>query len=706
MKLSKIYSAVFIALSPLALAETAQQAVQLDEVHVIAGRDPSQWAEYANPSESISKNALLARQPTSVADALKYLNNLDIQGGARPLAQKPTIRGIGGNRVVQVIDGVRQNFDLEHRGSYFLPLSLVQELEVIKGPASSLWGSGALGGVVAMRTPTALDLLKANQTVGANLRQGYQSANRLSETEGSVFMANDRFDALLAGFYHDADNLRLGKGEKQPNSAYRQTGGLAKLGWQIDDSNRLELSHRLSKANQVAPSNNELASEFTFEALTQIIRNCHTNPAASCDMTKIYGELGSISYLTRQQITDQSSVLNYYFNPKDNPYFNTQFTLYRNSTLEKEARLNSDIRDQTKLTTKGFNLRNTSDLNGAIFTYGVDYYQDHARTERGKNATDAYRADPYNVKSTVTDAYLLAHFPLFEQRLILSPSVRYDRYKTTNRQGEYANTQDDRWSPAVALTWKTTPWLDLSARYTEAFRAPSIQERYSSGAHFGTAMRNRSAINHFLENPNLQPETAKNKELNANLHFENVFREQDKLSLEATYFQNDVKNLINLEVYSSNPRSPFPNISQYQNVANVRLQGVELAANYATERVSLLAHYAQTHGKNRSNHEALANVPAAKFGVAVNYAVLTDKLDLGARITRYQAQKRVPSQYATHYRGYTLTDLQVGYTPMGKNGALRFDVAVENLFDKQYQPAFSLMEGTGRNIKASVNYSF
>ena len=56
-----------------------------------------------------------------------------ILGRFKEHCSKPNIRGLSDNRVVQVIDGVRQNFDLAHRGSYFLPMSLIQEIvEVIK----------------------------------------------------------------------------------------------------------------------------------------------------------------------------------------------------------------------------------------------------------------------------------------------------------------------------------------------------------------------------------------------------------------------------------------------------------------------------------------------------------------------------------------------------------------------------------------------
>ena len=68
---------------------------------------------------------------------------------------------------------------------------------------------------------------------------------------------------------------------------------------------------------------------------------------------------GSVSYLTDQQIPDQSTVFNYYLTP-DNPYLNTHIALYNNKTIEKEQRKVSGVKDQTKLTTRGINLRNSS----------------------------------------------------------------------------------------------------------------------------------------------------------------------------------------------------------------------------------------------------------------------------------------------------------------------------------------------------------
>lgn len=722
MRFSKLSLAIT---TTLVTANALAQSVELDSINVIATRDPSR---FAYTPEKQSKDSLLSKQATSVAAALEDIPNVDIRGGSRSIAQKPNIRGLSDNRVVQVIDGVRQNFDLAHRGSYFLPMSLIQEIEVIKGPSSSLWGSGALGGVVAMRTPNALDLLKNNDKFGVKIRQGYQTANNLSEKDVSVFAANDKFDVLISGFYNNADNLRTGKGNKLNNTAYKQFGGLAKFGWQINDANRVELSHRETRFKQTAPSNNEVENELTNEKIIDQIKEFHGSkdgfpPVAKSpsETSKFYSgvktRFGSVSYLTDQQIPDQSTVFNYYLTP-DNPYLNTHIALYNNKTIEKEQRKVSGVKDQTKLTTRGINLRNSSELSHISFVYGVDYMRDKIRTERGTNSSDAkFRAEPYNANSNTTGVYLIAHIPLFGEKLLLSPSVRYDHYDTSSKTVKY---KDNHLSPATKLTWKVTNWLDFTAKYNEAFRAPSMQERFVSGAHFGTTIL-PNGINRFVANPNLRPETAKNKEITANLHFDSLFKQGDKFKIEATYFRNDVKDFINLKIFNdtntnasasknantSTSRALLPTKSQYQNITNARLSGIELQAQYQTERLTLFTNYGSTKGKDKDSGEALSNIAASKIGVGVNYALVKDKFTVGATVTHYAAQRRVPKDHSVTYPSYILTDLRATYAPLkGEWKNLRLDFALENLFDRKYQPAFSLMEGTGRNAKISAVYSF
>lgn len=696
-------------------AWAAEKSVQLETVSVVA-REPAALAKSAQDVVQLGQPTLAASQAVSVADVLKYVPSVDITGGSRAVAQKPSIRGLSGNRVVQVVDGVRQNFELAHRGSFFVPMSFVQELEVLKGANSTLWGSGALGGVVAMRTPTAHDLLEEGQSFGAKVHHGYQSANRLSDSNVTLYTANDKLDLLLSGVYQDAaKDQKLGSGERLANSTYIQRGGLAKVGVQLNDHHRIELSHRLNAIKQTAPSNNEAAEELTNESMVTEIGMWHrangalarSNPQAyMAAMQAFYAglasRLGNVSYVSDQEILDQSTVLNYYFDP-ESALSNGQLSVYRNETKEQERRVVSGLQDQTRLTTTGVNLRNSSEVHGITLTYGADYAQDKAHTVRSTNQSDGqFRPNGYDAKANTHAGYLLAHIPLGE-RVTFSPSVRYDHYQAKKRNNG-TSYSESRWSPAAALTWTASEWLELSARYHEAFRAPSMAERFTSGSHFGVASARGNSVNKFVANPHLKAETAKNKEIGAKLQFHSLLTEQDKLQFKATYFQNDVKDFINLEVYKANDREFLPSISQYQNVKNARLSGVELVAEYQLEGLKLMTAYAQTRGKDKQTQQALSNVAADKWVAAVDYALLKDELTVGARVARYASQKRVP-QGQTAYAGYTLTDLTAGYTPRQLKN-LRIDVAVENLFNKSHQPAFSLMEGTGRNVKLGATYKF
>lgn len=490
----------------------------------------------------------------------------------------------------------------------------------------------------------------------------------------------------------------------------------------------VELSHRETRFKQTAPSNNEVENELTNEKIIDQIKEFHgsndtfppraqpSDSKTSEFYSKVKTRFGSVSYLTDQQIPDQSTVFNYYLTP-DNPYLNTHIALYNNKTIEKEQRKVSGVKDQTKLTTRGINLRNSSELSHISFVYGVDYMRDKIRTERGTNGSDAkFRADPYNANSNTTGVYLIAHIPLFGEKLLVSPSVRYDHYDTSSKTVKY---KDNHLSPATKLTWIVTNWLDFTAKYNEAFRAPSMQERFVSGAHFGANTLGLDHINRFVANPNLRPETAKNKEITANLHFDSLFKQGDKFKIEATYFRNDVKDFINLKIFNdaktsasagANPNTNgalLPKNSQYQNITNARLSGIELQAQYQTERLTLFTNYGSTKGKDKDSGEALSNIAASKIGVGVNYALVKDKFTVGATVTHYAAQRRVPKDHSVTYPSYILTDLRATYAPLkGEWKNLRLDFALENLFDRKYQPAFSLMEGTGRNAKISAVYSF
>lgn len=192
-------------------------------------RDPFDVAESVS---IIDEDRIEAAQAANLADLLADLPNVDIAGGARSIGQRVVIRGLSDDRILFVIDGARQNYDRAHDSRIFLDPDLFKQVEVLRGPASALWGSGALGGVVSFTTKDAADFLEPGQSFGARLKLGYQDVNAQAHTSAAVYgRSGDTLDYLLDWSYRNADDTQLGDGSTLEHSAFDSLAGLAKLTW-------------------------------------------------------------------------------------------------------------------------------------------------------------------------------------------------------------------------------------------------------------------------------------------------------------------------------------------------------------------------------------------------------------------------------------------------------------------------------------------
>lgn len=666
--LSKVAMAVCAVITASAHVQAAEEESHtLELVTVSATRDKKPVEQQQRQVALVKREEIETRQVDSVVESLKYESNIENIGGSRPGAQDPVIRGLSGDRVLQVVDGVRQNTRSGHRGTYFIDPELVQQVDVVKGPSSSLWGSGALGGVVSTRTRGAHDLLKADQDLGGYVKQGYHTADDKSLTSGAVYGRTDgkEGDWLLNGYYNDSNDIRLGNGQSLQDSAARQQGAVGKFGWNPDDAQRLELSLRHSESNQNAPS----------------------NPSEN---------VSSSVPLVQQQTKDFNATLDYQYTP-ENPLIDSRVTTYYNKTNFDEYRIVKAQQDEVNFQTVGLNANNRAELPIGNLLTGGDLYVD--KTDGSREG--ANRPIPSDGRSRVWGAFVQYELP-FLTDWTLTPGIRFDQFHTEDKQQAGSARTDDNWSPSVGLAWTATRWLTLGARYDEAFRAPTSEELYTSGTHFcmGPTM-----CNTFQPNPDLKAETAKNKELSARLAFENVLSE-DRLTLNASWFDNDVDNFIEQQVINDFRNMIFE--TSYNNVSQAQLRGYELAAEYEWQSLTANLGYGQTRGTNKTTGEALSGIPADKWVFGVNQGLWMDQVTVGARVSHYGQQDRVPaSNDVASYDGYTLVDLAMRWQPK-QNGwqNWRVNLALDNLTDQFYMPAFNQLYAPGRNGKLSVAYQF
>ncbi|MBU2895733.1 TonB-dependent hemoglobin/transferrin/lactoferrin family receptor [Vibrio hepatarius] len=634
--------------------------VVFDVIEVSATREDATDSEHLYPVDKINQKQLEQIQPQSVAEALKYQPNLSFYGGPRSSSQEPVIRGLSDNRVLQVVDGARQTYNSGHTGTYLIDPTLLNSIEVLKGPGSAIWGSGAVGGVVAITTKSPEELLEKGQDLGGYIEQSYQSVNQRWLTNGAAYGKQDSYDWLFNGYYSDSDDVKDGNGTELQNSSDENKGFLAKTGIQLTPSQRIELSTRYARVDQDTP----------------------IDPSSA--------ENANSNYIVGMKTDAFNAIVNYKLDPKDNNLINTQGTLYYNDVKVDSSRTTTTQNDTTHNHTLGLSVINHSTFENLDISVGTDGYQEDSN---GTLDTTSSSFRPIIPDATTRTLGVFSRMRWnFAQDWTLQPALRYDYWRTqadytdSSQQAASARRSDSALSPSAALSWQTTRWLQLTARYDQAFRAPTAGELYTGGYHFPG--------NEFVPNPNLEPEKSKNKEIDANMAFGDLLGD-DELTIKASVFRNDVDDFINSIVDFSGGSTT------QQNVGNAKLTGYSVDVDYKIYDTSVGLNYGQVKAKSNDG-SAIGLIPADKWVAHIDQGFMDNTINVGAKVI-YTAST---TEGSTHYSDYTITDIYSSWNHAFGAKPLTLRFGVDNLTNQYYVPAPQTLAQPGRNFKLSARYTF
>jgi hemoglobin/transferrin/lactoferrin receptor protein len=460
---------------------SAVEGIALDPITIFATLSPIATFDYPGQVTVVDRDRIEDLQASSIADVFKGVPGAFVDGGPRRSGQTPTIRGHREEDVLVLLDGVRQSFISGHDGRIFVEPELLKSAEIVKGPISALYGSGALGGVIALTTVDASDFLDPGETAGVRLKGGYQSVNEeyLVSSTGFMRSLDGKADVLASFSYRDGGDISLGDGSTLP----------------ADD----EISSGLLKSNiQLSPDMKLTATWIHYRDDALDPQNPQGNEPVDADnplvnrLVKSDTVLGTLAYA-----------------PADNPWIDGKLTTYwsRNEVEEDEVVLSRVTSRQVE--TRGVKADNRSRLDlsewGKLtLTHGGEYSQD----EQG--GTDSASAD--GARGGVPDAtadfagvFAQAEWKIADPaglpgELTILPGVRFDRF-TSEAVGE-ESLEETAVSPKLGIAYKPVPWLMLFGNYGEAFRAPSFNELYADGVHF----RIGRAVNNFVANPDLRPQ--------------------------------------------------------------------------------------------------------------------------------------------------------------------------------------------------------
>lgn len=643
--------------------QTDEQSItELDEVVVTVGRQTQMQSEASAPVSVVDREEITRRQARSIDDLLRDAPGVTISGGPRRDALMPTIRGLSDGRVVVRLDGARQNLQIRHRGQTFLDPTLLQRVEVLRGPASTLFGSGAIGGVVDFRTLDAQQFLAPGEAFGGRLLAGYQS--NADEGVGGLTLAGQRGDLGLLGALtrSQSDNFVDGDGVEEPFSASDTLSGLLKASWRPAGPHRLSASY-LDYADD-SPS-----------------RTTADRPRGD-----------AVRRLTRQR----TAALNYGFQPVESALWDLEATLYRTELSLDERQLEAPGRSQAELATSGLDVFNISRLSllgiEHQLTYGMELYRDdQTGLEDGQPDPGFASSRQETLGAFLQDRIVLG------TRTALTLGLRHDRITQRAERAGETESRFREWSPQATLSYRLLPGLRAFASYAEAFRAPNLRELFVAGEHFPG--------NTYLPNPDLQPERAHNKELGLSYLRSGLWGDGDRLRGQLSVFRNDIEDFIE-QIVRGDSGAP-PNTTRFENVEDARLRGVELSLDYEHPVFRLGLSGSLLRGDDEGDDTPLEGIPADRVALSGAWKLPGSAMEAGARVSLVARQDRLPPttdpDAAGPAPGHALTDL---FLNAALSPTLDMQLRMDNVLDRNYRRATNLVNSPGRNLRVQLAYRF
>ncbi|GJD40169.1 TonB-dependent hemoglobin/transferrin/lactoferrin family receptor [Methylobacterium bullatum] len=682
----------------LPAAQPPHTAVSLDTLSVTGTKTEEPAIDALSGSSVVTRAQMDRLQPSRLSDVLRDVPGVTTQENQNDPAQAINIRGLQDfGRVNVLVDGARQNFQTSGHsanGVFYLDPELVGGVDITRGPTSTIYGSGAIGGVVAFRTRSIDDILAPDEKAGAVQKFGFGSNGQkfLNSTAlgARIGTAADVFGQFV---YRNNDAYRDGFGTLVRDTGNELTSGLAKFNLRPADGHEI--------------SGTALLQNFDFA------NNGSSNAGARFN-NAVQANTYTLGYrFARPDVPlIDLSVKGYYASTHNTLTFlnDTASGLYGNLGVRAGDRIDYDIE------TLGVDVHNTARFDtwalSHALTIGGDAVFDRVKTT--DNAGGFGSAFTPSGERTLAGAFIQDEVR-YASWLRVIGALRYDHYEMS---GGNASSSGDRLSPKITVGVSPFAGIEFYGTYAEGYRAPSITETLVQGIHPFPAFN-------ILPNASLKPEVAHNIEGGINLKYGDVLRPGDVFRAKANVFQNEIDDYINtaqvgptyfVPVIPGIPASVcvgrpgrFPcfipvQSFQYLNVAQAEISGVELEGAYDWGGGFVSVAATHTEGRDKATREALLSIPPDRISATLGLRFLDDSLTVGSRLTFVDKSNVVPaSATILATKAYGLVDFFASYRV---NDRIRADFTLQNAFDKRYTQYLNLLQSPGLTAKAAISIKF
>ncbi len=626
----------------------ATEANVEEPIVVTANRIPTPLSQVASSVTIITAEEIRANRWHSLAEALAAQPGLRVAVSGSTGAQTSVFtRGTNSNHTLVLFDGVEISDPSTPNGAYdfaHLNLSDVARIEIVRGPQSGLYGSGAMGGVINIITQRGQG-------------PGHYAA---SAESGSFHTYSEELSARGAGsLYHYALGLshlstdgqditpaRLRAGQNKENDGYRNTS--------------------VSFQGGVTPNTNTEINLFakSLRARAQLDIGLGEDPDSESRVTQDFVRLE-----TRSSLADGR------WKPILGVSRSRQF---RKTDNERQSTLGDEEQSRYLGESEKIDLQNQFTItNNHSVILGYERKRDSMTASGtaafGSSFGDFVLTQNTDVSEKVESRYLQDQFTLAEN-FHGTLALRSDNYSS------FPNADTYRLTPLYAIPGTSTK---LKASYGTGYRAPSLYERFGlTPTNFGTAYRG---------NPLLKPEESTGWEIG----IEQAFH-AGRIEPYFTYFKNRISNLIKVQYLPS-----FDSTSV--NIDNAITEGYETGIAFRPGAYTSF-HFDYTRARTRDQFgQELLRRPRQQ-ATAQGKVRVAPETDLSLQLS-YTGRRRDVDRVSSaiiETGGYTVARLVATWQAQ-KN--LQVHGKIDNLFNKRYEPIDGFQE-TGFGFFAGAEVSF
>ena len=643
--------------------------------------------------------------------------------GQRGNNRQIDIRGMGPENTLILVDGkpvnsrnsVRYGWrgERDTRGdSNWVPADAIESIEVLRGPAAARYGSGAMGGVVNIKTKKVTNEVHGSVEVFTNQPENSKEGSSHRESFNlSGPIIKDVLSYRLYGNYNktDADAADINPLTESGSRAAGREGVENKdisgrLAWQINDQQSLTLDTSFGRQG----------NEYTGD-----IQNSNadaTNPDSSfSNIAYVNGLLGKE---TNTMYRDSYALTHEGKWAWGDTKLLAQFDKTKNKRIPEslaggpEGSPNSFDKKTSVLDTTRFNAETNIPLDIFLpqaLTLGAEWVEDKFSDATSTVQADAsglvqLPSDRTHMKSRIASAYIEDNFKVTDATdLVLG--VRFDDHSKSG----------SNWSPSLNITQKLGDYFTLKGGIARAYKAPNMYQNaegyllFTRGNGCPDTTATASGSCYLVGNADLKPETSINKEVGIQF-------EKDIVNASLTWFRNDYKNKITSGdevVGTTTVGSTTYHLLEWTNIPKALIQGLEGSVSLDFGNINWTNNFTyMMDSVNKTTGNPLSVVPNYTINSIFNYDI-TDQMDVNFVYTQYGRQK--PRQFA-ETRNTTMNTKSVpSYGIAGINVGYKFTdqfsgrLGVSNLFDEQLVRNNDLNQTynePGRAYYASLKYAF